>query len=93
MEPNLSQALHLLNGETVHKKIADGSVVKRLLDQKLTPQQVIAELYLRCLSRPPTDQEQSKLSAAVAESGGDPQAALNDIFWALLNSKEFIFTH
>src|SRR5256714_9172439 len=38
MEPNLSQALHLLNGETLQKKIADGGAVKRMLvDQKLTP--------------------------------------------------------
>src|SRR5256714_3164142 len=38
MEPNLSQALHLLNGETVQKKIVDGGLVKRMLvDQKLTP--------------------------------------------------------
>src|SRR6185436_3853605 len=34
MEPNLSQALHLLNGETVQKKIIDGGVIKRMLDQK-----------------------------------------------------------
>jgi hypothetical protein len=45
MEPNLSQALHLLNGETVHKKVAEGGVVKRLLDQKLLPPQIIDELY------------------------------------------------
>src|SRR5205823_3396648 len=39
MEPNLSQALHLLNGETVQKKIIDGGLVKRMLVQKAVPQE------------------------------------------------------
>jgi hypothetical protein len=93
MEPNLSQALHLLNGETVHRKIVDGGVIKRLAEQKLTPQQIVEELYLRCLSRRPTNEETARLNAAVSTPGADVQAALADVFWALLNSKEFVFTH
>ena len=93
MEPNLSQALHLLNGETVYRKIIDGGVIKRLTDQKLTPQQIVEELYLRCLSRGPTGDEAARLNAIVSAPGTDVQAALGDVFWALLNSKEFVFTH
>ena len=55
MEPNLSQALHLLNGDTVNSKIKEGKVVERLLAEQKSPQQVIDELYIRCLSRHPTD--------------------------------------
>jgi hypothetical protein len=93
MEPNLSQALHLLNGRTVTKKVQDGGVVKRLLAQKRSPEQVVEELYLRCLSRKPTDKEVAKLTQAIQVAGKDQDAALNDVFWALLNSKEFIFNH
>jgi hypothetical protein len=93
MEPNLSQALHLLNGDTVSKKIQSGGVVKRLLKEKRTPDQVVDELYLRCLSRSPTPAELAKLSEAISAAGPDREAALNDVFWALLNSKEFIFNH
>ena len=93
MEPNLSQALHLLNGATATKKIQDGSVVKRLLAEKRTPQQIIEELYLRCLSRKPTVKEMAALTQAVGQAGKQQEAALNDVFWALLNSKEFIFNH
>jgi hypothetical protein len=93
MEPNLSQALHLLNGPTVHAKVRDGGVVARLLKEKGTPEQVIEELYLRCLSRAPTPDEVTGLSAAVTAAGADKAAALEDVFWALLNSKEFIFNH
>jgi hypothetical protein len=94
MEPNLSQALHLLNGNTVSDKVQAGGVVKRLLtEQKRTPEQVIEELYTRSLSRKPTAEEAAKLASAVKEAGADKDGALNDIFWALLNSKEFIFNH
>lgn len=92
MEPNLGQALHLINGENVHEKIKQGGVVPRLLAAGKTPPEVVAELYLRCLSRQPTADE----AAAIAEQlagAADPRAALEDVFWALLNSREFVFNH
>lgn len=92
MEPNLSQALHLLNGDSVHKKVSEGKVVKRMLEDGKAPVEVIEDLYLRCLSRPPTETEKRELVLAV-ESEKDHEVALNDVFWALLNSKEFIFNH
>ena len=56
-EPTLSQALHLLNGNTVHQRIKQGGLVKQWLDEKKSPEQVIEEIYLRCLSRMPTEGE------------------------------------
>jgi hypothetical protein len=93
MEPNLSQALHLINGSTVQRNIERGQVVKKLLAKTLTPEQVIEELYIRCLTRKPKDEEMTALMTAVEADGTSAEAVLNDIFWALLNSKEFIFTH
>lgn len=92
MEPSLSQALHLINGDTVHRKIHDGKVVPTWLAAGATPQQVIERLYVTTLCRKPTDDERSRLQAIVGENG-DATAALEDLFWALLNSKEFIFNH
>lgn len=92
MEPNLSQALHLLNGDTLHEKISSGGVVKTLLDAGQTPEQVIDELYMRTLSRPPTDKERSQLVEVVAQSD-NVQQNLEDAFWAILNSREFVFNH
>ena len=94
MEPNLSQALHLLNGDTVNNRIQQGAVVKKLIDAKKTPQQIIEDLYTRSLTRKPTSLEIEKLLAIVNTK--DPkllQQDLEDIFWALMNSKEFIFNH
>lgn len=91
-EPNLSQALHLLNGDTTHAKISKGGVVKRLIDEGKTPEEVIGELYARCLTRQPTPEETANLMVVVNESA-NPQQGLEDVFWALLNSREFIFNH
>ncbi|MDP4626202.1 MAG: PSD1 and planctomycete cytochrome C domain-containing protein [Akkermansiaceae bacterium] len=95
MEPNLSQALHLINGDTVNQRIKQGGIVKRMLDAKQEPAAIIEALYLRALTRKPTDSEKEKLLAAVSLAGDKQQTqeTLEDIFWALLNSKEFIFNH
>jgi hypothetical protein len=92
IDPNLSQALHLLNGDTLQSKIEQGGVVKKLLLQGQTPAQIIENLYLRCLSRKPTEQEATKLRAFFTPAA-KPEQVLNDIFWSLLNAKEFVFNH
>jgi hypothetical protein len=92
MEPNLSQALHLLNGDTVNQKIVSGGLVKKMLKDGRTPEQIIEELYLRSLNRPPTKDELAKLTGFLTD-GKDREAVLNDIFWSLLNAKEFVFNH
>ena len=92
IDPNLSQALHLLNGDTVQNKIKQGGVVKNLLQAGQTPAQVIENLYLRCLCRPPTVQEAAKL-AGFLHGEAKPHQVLNDVFWSLLNAEEFVFDH
>jgi hypothetical protein len=89
-EPNLSQALHLLNGSTTNDKIKEGGVVKALLKDKAA-QQVVEHLYLSCLSRKPSPKELEKINGFLND--GKPEDVLNDLFWSLLNSKEFIFNH
>jgi hypothetical protein len=92
VDPNLSQALHLLNGRTLQSKIDDGSVVKKLLKQGQSSDQIIENLYLRCLSRKPMDDEFTKLKQFIVPDSNQEQV-LNDIFWSLLNAKEFVFNH
>jgi hypothetical protein len=92
MEPTLSQALHLLNGDTVNSKIAQGGVVPRLVAQMKFPEERITELYLRTLCRKPTREELDKILPTMAP-GTNQEQALLDLFWALLNSREFLFIH
>ncbi|HLF93236.1 MAG TPA: DUF1549 and DUF1553 domain-containing protein [Planctomycetota bacterium] len=90
MDPNLSQALHLLNGDTVNQRIAQGGVVGKLLASGKSPEDVVEELYIRCVGRKPTAAQIEKvkpLDKATARQD------LEDVFWALLNANEFIFNH
>ncbi|MBW3538866.1 MAG: DUF1549 domain-containing protein [Planctomycetes bacterium] len=92
MEPNLSQALHMLNGDTANSKIQQGGLIANRLKEQKTPEQIIEELYIRCLSRKPLPEELSALMQNLAETD-NKQQVLEDVFWALLNSREFLFNH
>jgi hypothetical protein len=92
VEPNLSQALHLLNGETIASKIAEGKLVESQLAAGVAPMQIVEELYIRALTRKPTAAEAERLNAEIT-AAADKRIAIEDIFWALLNSREFVFNH
>lgn len=92
MEPNLSQALHLLNGDTVNDRIRQGNLVAVRLKEGKSPQDICREIYLRALTRKPTDKEMAALTEVIAAEQ-NPQQALEDVFWAVLNSREFVFNH
>ena len=91
-DPSLSQALHLLNGNATQGKIAQGKLVNTWLDAGLTVPQVIDNIYIRSLSRRPTQAEVGRLTKLIAETGNNV-TGLEDVFWAVLNSREFMFNH
>jgi len=94
MEPNLSQALHLLNGDTVNARIQQGAVVKKLIDAGKKAPEILDELYVRCLGRKPTVDEAKKILPQVTSDDKNVlKQGLEDVFWALLNANEFIFNH
>ena len=92
MEPTLSQALHLLNGDTTNARILQGKVVDKYLEAKLEPMQIVEKLYIACLSRKPTEAEIASLSPNFT-NGSNPKQSLEDLFWSLLNSREYLFNH
>jgi len=92
LEPTLSQSLHLMNGETVAGKISAGNLVGKMLQEKKPANLIIETIFLRALSRAPRPEEMTKLLAAV-ESNPNKQQALEDVFWAVMNSREFMFNH
>jgi hypothetical protein len=77
--PTLSQALHLINGETTTGKIVEGKVVETLLAAKKEPTLVVEELYLRCLGRKPTATEADRIAKRLA-SAENKTEALEDLF-------------
>ncbi|MFZ5833389.1 MAG: DUF1549 domain-containing protein [Planctomycetota bacterium] len=90
--PTLSQSLHLLNGDTLERKIRGGAVIDRWLKEGMKPAEIIDRLYLRCLSRKPAPELRERLLTAV-DAEKNTRQALEDVFWAILNSREFVFNH
>ncbi len=93
-EPSISQALHLMNSPEIHEKLTHRKgQARRLALGPLPPDQVAAELYLATLSRLPTETERPLIDETFAVHGSDRQAAVEDLLWALLNTKEFLYNH
>ena len=92
-DTNLAQALQLINGPTLNEKLRNPSnrVGKLLQAQKAEPE-MLTDLYLSTLSRPPTEGE-VKVNTAYLAKAADKRKAWEDIHWALINSKEFLFRH
>jgi len=88
------QSLHLMNSKTLQAKLADpGGRVRLLADSTRSPEEIISELYLSALGRPPSDSERRAASAAFSADGATRRSAAEDILWALLNSPEFVLNH
>ncbi len=92
-QPNIAQAMHLLNGDFVSTKIdkADGRIAK-LLTAKTTPEAVVDEIYLVTLSRLPRAEEKKWAQAWVAKAP-NVREGFGDLMSVLLNSREFLFNH
>lgn len=90
-DENLSQALHTLNGDTLQTKItAKTGRLAKLLKAKTPHPKIVEQLYLATLCRYPTKKEQSACAKLLKES---PTAKefYEDLLWALMNSKQFLF--
>lgn len=94
-EPSLVQALHLSNGDTILQKLASKEGrVESLLAGGAPNYRIVEELYLAALSRYPTDAELTQLLDELT-AAGEPnrRTAVEDVFWAVLSSREFLFNH
>jgi hypothetical protein len=91
-EVTMPQLLHLQNGESVVQKVrsGDGRLAKLLKSGK-DDGELIEELFLATVSRPPSARERAAVARELAAD--QREAVLRDLFWALLNSKEFSFNH
>jgi len=90
-DENLSQALHTLNGEILATKISDANGrIAKLLAAKKTHDEIVTEVYLATLSRRPTAEE-VKLSNKFLAENPSVNEVYEDLLWALINSKQFMF--
>jgi len=90
---SLRQSLLLIGGDVIESKVSSlNGYLANLLELNPEPDEVVDNLYMRVLCRPATAEEQSRWSAELKQSGSLREAA-EDLFWALLNSREFSFNH
>lgn len=90
-DANLAQALHTLNGDILASKIADkNGRVAKLLAAKKTHEDIVTELYLVTLCRRPTAEEIAAARTFLDEIG-NAKECYEDLLWALVNSKQFLF--
>ena len=91
----MTQVLHLTNGKTIQDKLesADGGVAK-LLASNQSNAEILDVVYLSALSRYPAEAERQRLQLLLAEAPeSEKRAVIEDLFWSVLTSREFLFQH
>ena len=102
---SLAQSLHLLNSADIKGKLSGGSGrAERLVKAGGTDSDKIRSLYFTAFSRPPSADESKEaegyLTRPLADAKGEPvdplrakRISLEDLIWALMNAKEFLYNH
>jgi hypothetical protein len=91
-DSSLAQSLHLFNSVELAKKVA-GERVKRLVADKRPAEDRLRELYLIAVSRLPSRAELETMKAYLDGRSTNQASAYEDLLWALLNTKEFLYNH
>jgi Protein of unknown function (DUF1553) len=97
-DSTVTQALHLNNGLTLNEKLrAKNSRVDQWLTAGLSDDKIVRSLFVLALSREPNAGELKRFLTVFADAGPDRpkerREAIEDLFWAILNSREFAFNH
>ena len=103
-DPSIAQALHVINGETLNGKLrAEDNNIASFVKLGLSDRKILDYLFLSAFSRYPTDSEKQtilgELEKARAEQGSERarerarREPIEDLMWALLTKKEFLFNH
>ncbi len=91
--PSVLQAQHMLNSSHIQKKIEQSPSIKALLNSKKGDAYITEELYLRILSRFPTEKEKAAAAAYLSSKKRKPLDSGFDLAWSLFNTREFILKH
>ncbi|MEP6754666.1 MAG: DUF1549 domain-containing protein [Chthonomonadales bacterium] len=104
-EPNVAQALHLANGDTMNMKLkATGGMIDRLLDSGMADDAIINSIFRTAYSRDPNPSELRKVSGMLKVTGWNAlstgasrrnqrRQAMEDLLWAVMSDQEFLFNH
>jgi hypothetical protein len=92
---SIPQALMMMNGDLIKQAVntKTGSFLQQVAGSKLTPAKKINYLYMAALARKPRQSDVQMANLMLKARDGDTAAAMQDIWWVLLNSNEFILNH
>ena len=92
-KPSMVQVLHLSNGDTLNNNLrSNQSCVNTMITQG--NDDIIDEAYLLCLSRHPSDSERKRLQKIFEVAPEtERRSVVEDLLWALMTSREFLFQH
>ena len=94
-EPSMAQILHIANGDTINAKLrTEGNRVDELIEAKKSNAEILEGVYLRALARLPTSTEKAGILKVLdTVPDAERREAIEDLFWSVLSSKEFLFNH
>lgn len=93
-EATVVQALHMMNAPALHEKvISDQGRAAKLANSELTPEEIVAELYLAAYARYPNQDEVAGLASLFGETPETRRQATEDIMWSLINTPEFMLSN
>jgi len=91
---NMLQALHFINSKSILGRVQNpNGRAMQLAKQKLSDQELVTELYLWSLARHPSDAELGLCINFLQTHKDRRSEAVQDLFWALLNSRDFLLMH
>lgn len=93
--PSIVQVLHINNGVTINDRLAsEGSCVAKAMEEQVDAEQVVNEAFMKALCRLPTQAESAPLTSLLSEaSESDRRDVVEDLYWSVLSSREFLFNH
>jgi Protein of unknown function (DUF1553)/Protein of unknown function (DUF1549)/Bacterial Ig-like domain (group 2) len=96
-DSTVGQALMLNNGQVLNDKLRSPKAkLNAWLSEKLPDGEVVKRVFVLALGREPTSSELTRMTAILKDAGNTPAArreAMEDVFWAVLTSREFVFNH
>lgn len=95
-KPSLVQVLHIVNGATINEKLkSKKSCVEVAIGKPVKSNEtIIREAFLKTVAREPTTHEKISLLEIIEQAGPDDRrTAIEDLYWSLMSSREFLFQH
>ncbi|HSG73543.1 MAG TPA: DUF1553 domain-containing protein, partial [Planctomycetaceae bacterium] len=94
-EPSMVQVLHLVNGDTINQKLAvEKNVIGQALETDTPLGRIVDSAYLRALCRFPTEDERAQMLTVLSQTPPEEtRQSIEDLYWSILSSREFLFQH